>query len=143
MYNTIVVGTDGSSTAAIAVERACEIARLTGARLHVVSSYHPVRPQLAGRAPAGEFNIPPDFQADAVLGDAASRLRAEGIEVEEHAPKGDPADALIDIARTEAADLIVLGSLGMQGARRVLGSVGNKVSHNAPCDLLIVQTTRT
>ena len=90
MYNTIVVGTDGSSTAAIAVERASEIARLTGARLHVVSSYHPVRPQLAGRAPAGEFNIPPDFQADAVLGDAASRLRAEGLEVEEHAPKGDP-----------------------------------------------------
>ena len=42
MYNTIVVGTDGSSTAAIAVERASEIARLTGARLHVVSSYHPV-----------------------------------------------------------------------------------------------------
>ena len=143
MYNTIVVGTDGSSTAAIAVARAGEIARLTGARLHVVSSYHPVRPQLAGRAPAGEFNIPPDFQADAVLGDAASRLRAEGLEVEEHAPKGDPADALVEIARTEAADLIVLGSLGMQGARRVLGSVGNKVSHNAPCDLLIVQTTRT
>jgi nucleotide-binding universal stress UspA family protein len=141
MYKTIVVGTDGSETAATAVERAGEIARLTGARLHLVSSYHPARPQLAGRAPAGEFDIPPDFKADAVLGDAAGKLRAGGVEVEEHGPKGDPADALVDIARREGADLIVLGSLGMQGARRVLGSVPNKVSHNAPCDLLIVQTT--
>jgi nucleotide-binding universal stress UspA family protein len=141
MYKTIVVGTDGSQTAMIAVERAGALARLTGARLHVVSSYHPARPQLAGRAPAGEFTIAPDFKADAVLGDAAGRLRADGVEVEEHGPKGDPADALVDIARREGADLIVLGSLGMQGARRVLGSVPNKVSHNAPCDVLIVQTT--
>jgi nucleotide-binding universal stress UspA family protein len=141
MYKTIVVGTDGSETAMIAVERAGELARLTGARLHVVSSYHPARPQLAGRAPAGEFTIAPDFKADAVLGDAAGRLRADGVEVEEHGPKGDPADALVDIARREGADLIVMGSLGMQGARRVLGSVPNKVSHNAPCDVLIVQTT--
>ncbi len=141
MYKTIVVGTDGSETAMIAVERAGELARLTGARLHVVSSYHPTRPQLAGRAPAGEFTIAPDFKADAVLGDAAGRLRADGVEVEEHGPKGDPADALVDIARREGADLIVMGSLGMQGARRVLGSVPNKVSHNAPCDVLIVQTT--
>jgi nucleotide-binding universal stress UspA family protein len=141
MYKTIVVGTDGSETAMIAVERAGALARLTGARLHVVSSYHPARPQLAGRAPAGEFTIAPDFKADAVLGDAAGRLRADGVEVEEHGPKGDPADALVDIARREGADLIVLGSLGMQGARRVLGSVPNKVSHNAPCDVLIVQTT--
>jgi nucleotide-binding universal stress UspA family protein len=141
MYKNIVVGTDGSETAMIAVERAGELARLTGARLHVVSSYHPARPQLAGRAPAGEFTIAPDFKADAVLGEAASRLRADGVEVEEHGPKGDPADALVDIARREGADLIVMGSLGMQGARRVLGSVPNKVSHNAPCDVLIVQTT--
>jgi nucleotide-binding universal stress UspA family protein len=141
MYKTIVVGTDGSETATIAVERAGELARLTGARLHVVSSYHPARPQLAGRAPAGEFTIAPDFKADAVLGDAAGRLRADGVDVEEHGPKGDPADALVDIARREGADLIVMGSLGMQGARRVLGSVPNKVSHNAPCDVLIVQTT--
>jgi nucleotide-binding universal stress UspA family protein len=141
MYKNIVVGTDGSETAMIAVDRAGELARLTGARLHVVSSYHPARPQLAGRAPAGEFTIAPDFKADAVLGDAASRLRADGVEVEEHGPKGDPADALVDIARREGADLIVMGSLGMQGARRVLGSVPNKVSHNAPCDVLIVQTT--
>ena len=141
MYKTIVVGTDGSETAMIAVQRAGELARLTGARLHVVSSYHPGRPQLAGRAPAGEFTIAPDFQADAVLGDAAGRLRADGVEVEEHGPKGDPADALVDVARREGADLIVMGSLGMRGARRVLGSVPNKVSHNAPCDVLIVRTT--
>ncbi len=141
MYRNIVVGTDGSDTAAIAVERAGELARLSGARLHVVSSYNPVSPQLAGRAPAGEFTIGPDFQADAVLDNASAKLRAEGVEIELHGPKGDPADALIEVARREGADLIVLGSVGMQGARRILGSVPNKVSHNAPCDVLIVQTT--
>ena len=45
------------------------------------------------------------------------------------------------MAEEAKADLIVLGSKGMQGARRVLGSVPNKVSHRAPCDVLIVQTT--
>lgn len=141
MYKAIVVGTDGSDTAAIAVERAGEIARLSGARLHVVSSYHPVTPQVAGRAPAGEFRVAPDFKADAVLDRATNKLRAEGVEVETHGPKGDPADALIEVAAREDADLIVLGSVGMQGARRILGSVPNKVSHRSPCDVLIVQTT--
>jgi nucleotide-binding universal stress UspA family protein len=58
-----------------------------------------------------------------------------------HAPKGDPADSLIAAAREHDADVIVLGSRGMRGARRVLGSVPNKVSHHAPCDVLIVQTS--
>ena len=49
--------------------------------------------------------------------------------------------AIVDAARQRKADLIVLGSKGMQGARRMLGSIPNKVSHHAPCDLLIVQTT--
>ena len=45
------------------------------------------------------------------------------------------------VAVEEGADLIVVGSKGMQGARRVLGSVPNKISHHAPCDVLIVNTT--
>ena len=71
---------------------------------------------------------------------ALDRARGEDIEVKDHAPKGSAADAIVATAKQEGADLIVIGSVGMQGARRVLGSVPNKVSHQAPCDVLIVQT---
>jgi nucleotide-binding universal stress UspA family protein len=48
---------------------------------------------------------------------------------------------LCDVAANVRADLIVVGSRGMTGARRVLGSVPNSVAHNATCSVLIVQTT--
>ena len=141
MFRTIVVGTDGSSTADIAVARGAELARLTGGKLHIVSAYTPTPARVVGEKAAGEYSIGPDFKVDAVLAGTISNLKAEGIDISTHGPKGDPADAIIEIAVREGADLIVLGSKGMQGARRVLGSIPNKVSHRAPCDLLIVQTT--
>jgi nucleotide-binding universal stress UspA family protein len=140
MFNTIVVGTDGSPTADIAVTRAAELTKLAGANLHVVSAYTPSAARVGADA-AEEFAVGPDFKVDAVLSGTLDRLRAEGVEVKPHSPKGDPADAIVEVAVQEGADLIVLGSRGMQGARRILGSVPNKVSHNAPCDVLIVQTT--
>jgi nucleotide-binding universal stress UspA family protein len=143
MYSSIVVGTDGSPTADIALGKGIELAGLTGATLHVVSAYEPTPTRVTGGAPAGEayeFSTGPDFKADAVLQRALDRLGGSDIEVQQHAPKGSAADALLAIAREQGADLIVIGSVGMQGARRVLGSVPNKVSHQAPCDVLIVQT---
>jgi nucleotide-binding universal stress UspA family protein len=143
MFSSIVVGTDGSETADRALTRAFDMARLTGARLHVVSAYAPTPSRLTGGAPAteaAEWSVGPDFEVQAVLDRAEGRARGEDVEIEVHALKGDPADAIIAIAAETDADLIVLGSRGMQGARRVLGSVPNKVSHRAPCDVLIVQT---
>jgi nucleotide-binding universal stress UspA family protein len=75
-----------------------------------------------------------------VLDRATERVSGSGVDAEFHPAKGDPADAIIAAAQQHEADLIVLASKGMQGARRVLGSVPNKVSHRAPCDVLIVQT---
>jgi len=66
-------------------------------------------------------------------------MLTSGIEIEAHGPRGDAAAAILSVAEENKADLIILGSKGMQGARRVLGSVPNKVSHKAPCDLLIVE----
>jgi nucleotide-binding universal stress UspA family protein len=63
-------------------------------------------------------------------------------EVETVARQGDAADAIIDVAEEQAADLIVVGNKGMTGAKRfLLGSVPNRVSHHAPCSVLIVRTT--
>jgi nucleotide-binding universal stress UspA family protein len=143
MFKSIVVGTDGSDTAAVALERAAELARLTGAKLHVVSAYEPTPARVGGSQPvaeAAEWSVGSDFKVDAVLENAVESARGGSFEIEVHAPKGDAADALVGLAKEQGADLIVLGSRGMRGARRVLGSVPNKVSHQAPCDVLIVRT---
>jgi len=140
MYTSIVVGIDGSPTAEKALERAVELACVSGARMHVVSAYEPVPARVSG-APAGEgFQVASDFKADAVLQRALDRSATRELEVEQHAPKGDPADGLIGVAKETGSDLIVIGSVGMQGRKRIFGSVPNKVSHHAPCDVLIVHT---
>jgi nucleotide-binding universal stress UspA family protein len=144
MFKSIVVGTNGTQTADKAVTRAVELAKLTGASLHVVSAYEPAPAHVGGSRPpaeAAEWAITPHFKVDAVLDRATDLAKSGGIEIELHGPKGDAASAIVGVAEEVGADLIVLGSKGMQGARRVLGSVPNKVSHKAPCDLLIVQTT--
>jgi nucleotide-binding universal stress UspA family protein len=77
----------------------------------------------------------------ATLESAAADVRAAGIEVEVFARQGDPADAILDVAEERASDLIVVGNQGMTGAKRfLLGSVPNKVSHHAPCSVLIIRT---
>jgi nucleotide-binding universal stress UspA family protein len=141
MYNSIVVGIDGSPTAEIALDRAIELACVSGARLHVVSAYEPVPTRVSGGAPAAEeYQAPPSFRADAALERALDRVATRELQIEQHAPKGAAADALLAIAEEQKADLIVIGSVGMQGAKRIFGSVPNKVSHRSPCDVLIVQT---
>jgi nucleotide-binding universal stress UspA family protein len=68
--------------------------------------------------------------------------RAGVTEVETFARQGDAADAILDVAEEQRSDLIVVGNRGMTGAKRfLLGSVPNKISHHAPCSVLIVRTT--
>jgi ubiquinone biosynthesis protein len=53
----------------------------------------------------------------------------------------DPAEAIVEAARREHADVLVVGSVGMSGRREfLLRNVPNRVSHNAPCTVVIVQT---
>jgi nucleotide-binding universal stress UspA family protein len=145
MFNSIVVGTDGSPTATEAVKRAAALAAGWGVPLHVVSAHTPSPAKVAvGRASVPEaaaWAPDPDFKVDSVLDKAATLARADGAEVKLHAPRGDPADALMGVAEQVSADLIVVGNRGMTGARRLLGSVPNKVTHHAACSVLVVNTT--
>ena len=143
MFKSIVVGTDGSETADIALRRAIELAALTGGKLHVVSAYEPSPARVGGNKPvaeAAEWSVGSDFKVEAVLQRAQDEAQSGSIDFEVHATKGDAADSLIAADKEHDTEVIVLGSRGMRGARRVLGSVPNKVSHHAPCDVLIVQT---
>ena len=144
MYKSIVVGTDGSPTATEAVRRAAALAAGWGAELHLVSAHVPANAKVAvGKASvpeAADWKPDPGFKVDSVLDKAAVVARDGGVEVKIHAPKGDPADALIAVAEREGADLIIVGNRGMTGARRLLGSVPNKVTHHAGCSVLVVST---
>jgi nucleotide-binding universal stress UspA family protein len=147
VFESIVVGTDGSETARKAVEAAVELARLTGAKLELVSAYEPVSSQ---RLREEARQVPPDLQwmvnpredVDATLAEAAERVGEAGVAAGVYAREGDPADAILDVAEELGSDLIVVGNKGMTGAKRfLLGSVPNKVSHHAPCAVMIVRTT--
>jgi nucleotide-binding universal stress UspA family protein len=74
------------------------------------------------------------------VADKAVSTWGEGLTAEAHAVPGNAADAILDAAQTVDADLIVVGSKGMTGARRVLGSVPNSVAHGASAAVLIVKT---
>jgi nucleotide-binding universal stress UspA family protein len=146
-YKRIVVGTDGSASAEEAVRQAARLARATGATLLAVTAHHPPDPRQIARwiqeAPA---EVAPRITGTAAAEEALDRARelaaGEGATVETRLEEGDPAEVLISVAEREGADLIVVGNKGMSGVRRfLLGSVPNKVSHHAPCDVLIVHTT--
>jgi nucleotide-binding universal stress UspA family protein len=147
LFTRIVVGTDGSETAAEAVRQAVDLAKLAGAALSIVSAYEPVpKRRLEGEkqdAPADvQYEIGPREDVNLVLDAAAAEARKEGIEVQTHPVEDDPADAILNVAEETGADLIVVGNKGMTGARRfLLGSVPNNVSHHAPCSVMIVRTT--
>ncbi len=147
MFERIVVGTDGSETAAEAVKQAIELARLSDATLDIVSAFEPV-PQSRIREESGEipgdvaYAVGPREDVNTILEAAAAPALQAKVEVNTHPREGDPADVILDVAEEIKADLIVVGNKGMTGAKRfLLGSVPNKVSHHAPCSVLIVRTT--
>jgi len=144
-YHHVVVGTDGSATAAQAVGHAAQLASACRAKLTIVSAYTRRDANLA------ELSAPPGDD-DWVATDAAGAedhviaaqaiARARGAEqVAGRTEAGDPAAVLLDLASEVGADVIVVGSRGMAAASRfLLGSVPNRVSHHADCDVVIVRT---
>lgn len=142
----IVVGTDGSETAGRAVAKATALAGAVGAELIVVSAYSSRGP---GGVPSAGVTLDSGWVAAAhsvaetTAEDAAKAARDAGVaEVTALAVSGDPAEVLIKVTVDESADLLVVGSKGMQStARFLLGPIANKVSRRVPCDLLIVETS--
>jgi nucleotide-binding universal stress UspA family protein len=144
MPGSIVVGTDGSESARRAVDEAARLAKALDAELHLVAAFEPLRGAKI-EAPAGAAKVwapgLADAQVELVLGEAKARFGQDQLTVKTHAVRADPTDALLEVATEVGAEMIVVGSKGMHGARRlVLGNVPNKVSHRARCNVLIVAT---
>lgn len=129
MYGRIVVGVAKTDSAKRAVEVAVDLAQRYEADLHLVMA----------------------FDRGGTALDSASRRDAEAflasieatapVPVQLHAIPGDPADTVLMVAAEVDADLVVVGNRGMQGARRILGSVPNSIAHGAACSVLIADTT--
>lgn len=147
MFTKILVGIDGSRAADAAIAHAIELSHGLGSQLLIVSAYEAVsalrsRERLLEPPEDLQSTINPRVEALALLQGAVERARDAGIaEIDSYAREGDAADAILDIAEERDCDLIVVGHRGMTGAKRfLLGSVPNKISHYAPCSVLIIRT---
>jgi nucleotide-binding universal stress UspA family protein len=138
---TVVVGTDGSPNAEAAVRRAADIAKADGAVLHLVVAYPDVPTYSEGISSSAK-RVPVNLRevAEGVLARAEGEVGSEGVEVVTHAREGEPAQVILEVAGEQNADLIVVGARGLTGLKRfLLGSVSSKLSHHAPCSLMIVR----
>ncbi len=147
LYPTIVVGTDGSASADVALRHAAELGTIAGTeRIHVVMGVRRVgRPEVLHELDnvPEDWDVHPDFHAGdkRVLENAAELLAPWGIPVETHLVADSPADAIIDLAEQVGADLIVVGNRGHGAGKRLfLGSVSTKVVQHANhlCAVLVV-----
>ena len=146
MYKSIVVGTDGSVSARGALQAAIDLARSFDGRLHVVCVHDPGPSSAALVSSPGAAVAVAEIESAAVehvehvLAEAQAAAEAAGVDATVHAPVGAPGSALVQVAASEGADLVVVGNRGMRGVRRVLGSVPNHVTHHASCAVLLVPT---
>ena len=164
VYDNILAGTDGSTTAMAAVDRAADLARELGAGLSIVCAYEPPTDaelrKMRGTS-SGDIDalwhsdrelreVPEEFrwriagaaQAADVLERSVEHASKRKVEAATRAEKGPAADVLIELAEREGFDLIVVGNVGMSGAKRLmLGNVPHRVSHHAPTDVLVLRTS--
>ena len=137
----ILVGTDGSAPAAAATHFALELAAACGDRVVFVTAWRELR---------GSWGIPlhhlipelTDIERDWAASHsaaAADAAKAAGVPAEAVIRHGDAADVICDVAEEVKPRLIVVGSHGWTAVERVFaGSVADKVTHQAPCPVLVV-----
>ena len=144
MIKVVAVGTDGSGTAAKAVETAVEFAERFEAKLMILTAYRsgggPDQREAQREAPDDvQWRNNPRSEAETVLREAGRQAEERGLEWASDSAEGDADRVLVDLAERSGADVLVVGNKGM--GRRLLGSVPNSVSHAASCDVYIVSTT--
>jgi nucleotide-binding universal stress UspA family protein len=147
-YSAIVVGTDGSKAATETVRQGAELARSSGAALHIVAAYRELKGRELDRArrefPVGlDVDRPGDTElaARAILEDAELDVGGDGLAIRLHAVKGDPASAIIEVAERERAELIVVGNRGVGNPlRRLRRPIYDRVERRAPCEVRVVDT---
>lgn len=145
MFARILVPFDGSAGAEQALRKSCELAKLTGGEILILTVY---RHQAMLEASFSMVRVQDPGSLDDVLrnharevAEHAKKLAAEaGVErVRAFVKVGQPARTIVGFAREHNADLIVIGSRGLGSMERyLLGSVSHKVTGLAECPVLVV-----
>ena len=141
-YNKIVVGTDGSKSSLLAVERAAKMAAAFDATLIIGCAYYENKEEASKTLRQDSVTILGDDKAKANL--SAGREHAEkfGVKnIETAVRPGTPVQALMAIVNEFGADLLVVGNRGINSLTgRLLGSVPADVARQSDCDVMIVHT---
>ena len=139
MYRTILYANDGSQGAFKALAPAIEMARLTGARLHMVSVEE--LPQFAEAVDeVRTAKAAADHRYRGVVRQVEETVRAQGLEIDVHVVAGHPVAAIVELASQLGADLLVVGATGY--ARlfgRMIGSRATRIVEVASCSVLVVK----
>lgn len=150
MYHRVLVGTDGSETATKAVVAAGALAATHGAQLVVMTAFSPKLSRRAlddfAKCPdEHRWKMSPGTMAETTARDAA-RAAADaagpGLEIVVRFEPGPAVNTIVRVAEECGVDLIVVGNRGIGGFGRIVGSIPRAVSGRAPCDVLIIDTTR-
>jgi nucleotide-binding universal stress UspA family protein len=138
----ILVATDGSPGAERAVDMAAQCAKAFGGKLSIVTVGGAFSPGEARQLARAERDIADALEGvlDQILADASARVWRAGVsDVHTQTGWGDPAEAILEIARRDGADAIVLGRRGRgRLAGLLLGSVSQKLVSLAPCPVIVV-----
>jgi nucleotide-binding universal stress UspA family protein len=147
-YQTVVVGTDGSDSSYLAVDRAASIAAATGATLVIACAYHPPSQHDVERAQDQlgadvAYQVVGSSPAEESVRTAAERARKAGATaVDTVVVDGEPVPTLAKVVAERSADLLVVGNRGLNTlAGRILGSVPSEAARKSKVDVLIVHTT--
>jgi nucleotide-binding universal stress UspA family protein len=147
-YQTVVVGTDGSDSSYLAVDKAAKIAADSGATLVVACAFHPARADDVNRAAdqLGDdvaYQVVGSTPAEDTVRTAAERARKQGAaKIDTVVVDGEPVPTLIKVVEERGADLLVVGNRGLNTlAGRILGSVPSEAARKSKVDVLIVHTT--
>ena len=140
MFEYILLAVDGSEHSYHAARVAADLARaMKSERLRIVVAYDRIPPYL------GEPNLQHAIDArlsesQEILQKAVEAVGDVPAEIHTELIEGDPAEAIIDVAKVRESNVIVMGSRGFGGlAGLVLGSTSQKVVSHAPCPVLIVR----
>jgi nucleotide-binding universal stress UspA family protein len=147
-YQTVVVGTDGSDSSYLAVDRAASIAAATGATLVIACAYHPANQHDVERAQDQlgadvAYQVVGSSPAEESVRTAAERARKAGARaIDTVVVDGEPVPTLAKVVAERSADLLVVGNRGLNTlAGRILGSVPSEAARKSKVDVLIVHTT--
>jgi nucleotide-binding universal stress UspA family protein len=147
-YRTVVVGTDGSDSSFLAVDRAARIAMDSDATLVIACAYHPARQDDVTRAQdeLGDdvaYQVVGSTPAEDSVRTAAERARSAGAtKIDTVVVDGEPVPTLSKVVSERDADLLVVGNRGLNTlAGRILGSVPSEAARRSKVDVLIVHTT--